>query len=547
MSKESFLIKNYPEEYNYIIQFCLENNINHITFKEKVYLAINQIKELPICKNPDCLKVVSFKNSSLGYNKYCSLKCISSDPDVKKKKEEKSILKYGTKTPAESKVIKEKIIKTNNDKYGLNSPMCLSEIQEKSKKTLLKNYGVDNPSKSVELKQKRVKSFKLSTYKETYKKTSLEKYGVNHPWMDKDIHSKTIDYFYNDYRERINNKITKDFIFIGFEKEISTNLIFECHKCNTKFKILTYQFYYRINSGISICTNCFPISENASITQIEMYNFIKDNYNGSILLDDKSHINPYEIDVYLPDIKIGFEFNGLWWHSSKFKNDNYHLQKIEAAHKSNISLYTIWEDDWNIKRDICKSYILNKLGKSNRIMGRKCHVKEVNYNVSKAFLNNNHFQGDCKSSIRLGLYYNDELVSLMTFSKLRLPMGGRNKEGVYELTRFCNKTFNNVVGGASKLMKYFINTYNPIEVETYSDNLISNGNMYKKLGFEYKHTSNPGYWYVIDGKKEHRFNWRKSKLKKLGADMNKTENEIMEEWGFYKIYNAGNKKWIYKK
>ena len=128
MSKESFLIKNYPEEYNYIIQFCLENNINHITFKEKVYLAINQIKELPICKNPDCLKVVSFKNSSLGYNKYCSLKCISSDPDVKKKKEEKSILKYGTKTPAESKVIKEKIIKTNNDKYGLNSPMCLSEI-----------------------------------------------------------------------------------------------------------------------------------------------------------------------------------------------------------------------------------------------------------------------------------------------------------------------------------------------------------------------------------------------------------------------------------
>jgi hypothetical protein len=547
LSKESYLIKNHIEEYNYIIQFCLENNINDIPFKEKVYLAINETKEVPICKNPNCLKVVSFKNSSLGYNNYCSLKCISSDPDVKKRKEEKSMSKYGTKTPAESKVIKDKIIKTNNDKYGSNSPMCLSEIREKSKKTLLKNYGVDNPSKSVEIKRKRIESFKLSNYIETYKKTSLEKYGVDHPWMNEDIHSKTIDRFYDDYRERINNKISKDFTFIKFEKEMSTNLVFKCHKCDTEFKILTYQFYYRINSHISICTNCFPISENASITQIEMYNFIKENYIGEVLIDDKSHIKPYEIDIYLPDIRIGFEFNGLWWHSSKFKNDNYHLKKIEAAHKNDISLYTIWEDDWNIKRDICKSYILNKLSKSNRIMGRKCLIKEVSYNESKAFLNNNHFQGDCKSSVRIGLYYNNELVSLMTFSKLRLPMGGRNKEGVYELTRFCNKTFNNVVGGASKLMKYFINNYNPVEIETYSDNLISSGNMYEKLGFEYKHTSKPGYWYVIDGKKEHRFNWRKSRLKKLGGDMNKTENEIMEEWGFYKIYNAGNKKWIYKR
>jgi hypothetical protein len=260
-------------------------------------------------------------------------------------------------------------------------------------------------------------------------------------------------------------------------------------------------------------------------------------------------IYPYEIDIYLPKLKIGFEFNGVWWHSNKFKNEKYHLEKIKHSENNNIKLYTIWEDDWNIKREICESFILNKLKKtSNKIYARKCKIKEISYNESKLFLDNNHLQGDCKSSIRLGLYYKNELVNIMTFSKLRLPLQkteeNRNKEKHYELTRYCNKINTNVIGGASKLLKYFINIYEPISIETYSDNLISDGNLYKKIGFKYSHTSKPGYWYLIDGIREHRFNWRKQKLIKLGYDKNKTEEEIMNELGFYRIYNAGNKKWI---
>lgn len=543
MSKQSFLLKNYPDEYDYIITYCVDNNIE-VPFKEKVYLAINRVN-IPVCKN--CNNNVKFKNFTIGYLKYCSNKCVSSNIDIKRIKEEKSLLKYGTKTPAESKIIKDKIIKTNQDRYGYNSPMCSLDIQEKSKKTLLDNYGVDNPNKLPELLKKRIESFKKSNYRESYKKASLEKYGVDHPWKNKEIHNKTINHFYSDYRERINSKINKnDFSFIKFEKEIiTTNLLFNCNKCGNDFKILPFQFYYRVNNKLNICTNCFPISQNASIVQIEMYNFIVENYSGEVLTDYKDAISPYEIDIYLPELNLGFEFNGLWWHSSKFKNENYHFHKKEISKNNNISLYTIWEDDWNIKRDICKSYILNKINKSNKIMARKCKVIEVDYNTSKSFLNNNHLQGDCKSSIRLGLYYKDELMSLMTFSKLRLPMGGRNKEGVYELTRFCNKIFNSVIGGSSKLLKYFLINYRPIEIETYSDNLISDGNMYQKLGFNYIHTSKPGYWYVVNEKREHRFNWRKQRLKSLGYDMNKTESEIMSELGFYKIYNAGNKKWIY--
>ena len=168
-------------------------------------------------------------------------------------------------------------------------------------------------------------------------------------------------------------------------------------------------------------------------------------------------------------------------------------------------------------------------------MGRKTKVMEVDYPTSKKFLDENHLQGDCKSSVRLGLYQNEELVSLMTFSKLRLPIGGKNTEGVYELTRFCNKRFYSIIGGASKLINYFKQKYSPNEIQTYSDNLISNGQLYENLKFEYSHTSDPGYWYVIDGIRSHRYNWRKQKLVEMGYDKNKTENEIMLELGYYKI------------
>lgn len=549
MSKESYVLKNHNLEYDHIIEWCQSNGLIDIRFKEKVYLFINGLRSIPKCKNPECVNLTTFKNSTLGYKDYCSIRCISSDPEVKKKKEEKSLRKFGTKTPSQSKEIKDKIIKTNQQKWGGNSPMSSLGIRQKSKDTLLTNWGVDNPSKSEDILQRRIESFKVSKFKETFKKTSLEKWGVEHPWMNPDIHKKTIDFFYQDYRRRIEEKIDSRFTFKSFKKTPSTVLTFSCGCCGEYFDILPYQFYYRVNSGISICTKCFPISENSSISQIELTNFIKEKYQGEILLNFKDVINPFEIDVYLPDLKIGFEFNGVWWHSEKFKQENYHQKKSELSQSKGIQLITIWEDDWNIKREICHSFILNKLRQTpNKIGARKCVIREVSYNDSKNFLDSNHLQGDCKSSVRLGIHLNDDLVGLMTFSKLRLPLQkkkeSREKADYWELTRFCNKLNYNIVGGASKILKYFIQNWQPKSIETYSDNLISDGGLYESLGFKYQHTSKPGYWYVVDGIRSHRFNWRKQKLVELGYDSSKTESEIMSEIGYWKIYNAGNKKWI---
>jgi len=549
MSKESYLLKTHHKELEYILKWSVDNDIDNIPFKQKVYLCINNINKLPICKNINCYKPTKFKNKTLGYYNYCSNKCIGSDPNIIKQKEQKSLSKWGTKTPAESKIIKDKAIKTNNQRYGHNSPMGNKDIMAKSKKTLLKNWGVDNPNKSSVILKRRIESFKknIDAYKASYKKTSLDRYGVEHPWSNKDIHKKTIDKFYENYKSRIKSHISDDSNseFVDIKKGDKTVLLFNCKECEEHFEILTYQFYWRVNNNRKICTICHPIDSKPSLCELELYDFIKDNYTGTIIQNDRSAINPNEIDVYLPELNLGFEFNGVYWHSDKFKSKNYHLEKYSKCKDIGIRLITIWEDDWNIKKDICKSFILNKLNKSSKIGARKCYIKEITYLESKKFLDDNHLQGDCKSSVRLALILGDEICSLMTFSKLRLALGGKNKEGMWELTRFCNKVHTTVIGGASKLFKYFLNNYEYIEVQSYSDNMISEGDLYEKLDFNYSHTSKPSYWYVVNKIRQHRFNWRKDKLVRQGYDKNKFEHEIMEEMGHYRVWSCGNKKWIY--
>jgi hypothetical protein len=552
--KESYVFKNNPNEYDYIINFCDQYNLSDLPFKQKVFHAINNITERIICKNPNCDKLTNYKNSTLGYNEYCCNKCISSDPNIKNIKIEKSIKKYGTKTPAQSKEIKEKTIKTNKEKYGSNSPMSNIDIQNKSKKTLFKNYGVDNPNKHPELIGKRVESFKnnINQYKESYKKTSIEKYGVEHPWMYAEIHKKAID---NQRESKIKNIeniiIDKLKEYSGYKlisvdnTPIKRNVDIICSNGHS-FTINREQLYNRHKNKLILCTTCNPLYRGISNSELIIHEFIKEFFDGEIILNTREIIKPYEIDIYLPELNIGFEFNGLFWHSEKFRNSEYHLKKWKISKEVGIDVYSIWEDDWMLKEDIVKSFILNKIGKTpNKIYARKCQIKQVSYKDSAKFLNENHLQGDCKSSIRLGLYYNKEIVSIMTFSKLRLPLAQKNKEGAYELTRFCNKTYNSIIGGASKLFSHFIKNYDFKEIHTYSDNMISNGNMYKTLGFENTHISSPGYWYLINDKREHRFNWRKHKLVSMGYDAKKTEEEIMSELGFFRIYNVGNKKWIF--
>jgi hypothetical protein len=521
MSKESFLIKNHKEEYKFIINYCIDNDLFDVSFKEKVYLCLNKLSSVPLCENPNCFKMVKFRNSTLGYIKYCSIKCISSDPNIKKIKEEKSLEKWGTKTPAESNIIKEKIIKTNIAKYGGNSAMCSKDIQRKSKETLMKNWNVDSPSRSKEILEKRVESFKVNIeqYKESYKRTSLERYGVDHPWKNKKIHDKSVL-----ATRAIKLEKTFDIIRRMIPDGYQINSI--CAEtsevnitCDLKHDFISTRsfIYNRARNNSEICTICNPLNSQKSGAEILLVKFIKDIYGGTIIENERNTIGPFEIDIYLPELKLGIEYNGLWWHSSEYREYDYHLIKQKRSIDSGVELITIWEDDWINKPDMIKSFLTYKLGEIKcKIPAKKCKVIELNKKESDLFLEENHWNGKSNSSIRIALVCDSYIVSVMTLKK--------SSEG-YLLDRYCIKKYALVMGGFSKMLNFFVDKYNPSYIINYSDNMYSDGSLYLNFGFDLVSECKPSYSSLVNKNRSHR----------------------LSVGDYPKIWNAGSKKLILKK
>ena len=106
----------------------------------------------------------------------------------------------------------------------------------------------------------------------------------------------------------------------------------------------------------------------------------------------------------------------------------------------------------------------------------------------------------------------------MGFGKLRKCLGSCAKEGNFELHRFASKINNNIIGGASKLLSYFEKTFMPDVIISYSKRDYSDGNLYEKLGFRLDKICDPGFYWIVDGVRKHRFSYRKNNILKNAND-----------------------------
>lgn len=294
-------------------------------------------------------------------------------------------------------------------------------------------------------------------------------------------------------------------------------------------------------------TNLNMVNNFTSKPQLEIYGYIKNELGVECELNNKKVLNGIELDIFIPNKNIAIEYNGLYYHCENMgKNKYYHLNKSELASSKNIKLIHIFEDEWRDKKYIVKLRIRNLLGLNNKsYYARKCKIKEISTIEKDEFLNQYHIEGGDESSIRLGAFINEELVGVMTFSKLRKVLGYKNENNnEYEMVRFTSKS---VIGLASKFLKYFKTNYDVNKIISYADRRwspISDDCIYNKLGFDFIGSTKPNYWYLRNYKyREHRFNFRKDILVKKGADKNKTENQIMSELGYEKIWDCGTFKY----
>lgn len=263
--------------------------------------------------------------------------------------------------------------------------------------------------------------------------------------------------------------------------------------------------------------------------------------------NNRSILNGKELDIYIPSKAVAIEINGSYWHNSLRKDKNYHFEKSLQCEKLGIQLIHIFDFEWlnSTMQQKIKNYLMQKLDiVKNVIYARDTIIKTVSNTDVMMFLNANHLQGYISSSICLGLYYNDILVQLMTFGIPRFS----NKHDI-EIYRLCTLMGTTVVGGASKLFKHFVKSYKPTSIVTYCDFSKFNGNVYEQLGMIFEDYTAPGYKYINHAtlKSMSRLKCTKAKLIEKGwGTEDQTEEQIMTEKGYMKVYDCGNKRYVYR-
>ena len=495
----------------------------------RLYCLENDINELPYCK--ECGKQhSSFKqnpNKTSKYDSYvfcdyCSRHCSRYSNEARQKGMNTTIERYGDhnmKTERGKEEYKNSMIK----KYGVETPMHVPEFAEKC----LKDENGEWRILSDDFKKKQKKTWDIN-YQDGHpmrdpiilskiKENTLERYGVtNH--TQKHISTETLEVL-NDKAE-----LEKLYDQYGYLKGVADSL--GVHQSSVQRAMARL--------GCVIDKKYYSVGEKEVCSFLETLGI---EYEEQHRFDPKDRRK--SCDIFIPEHSLAIEYNGVFWHSTAVKEDKkFHQERSLRFIELGMTPFHIWEDDWNdpIKQEIIKNKIKSKLGFADRVYARKCEVGFVDSNIARVFMEENHIQGKTTASYWIGLYHGDELVACMGFKK-------NQEEGHFDLVRYASSK--SVVGGASKLLKFFKTHVGFKKITTYAHLDYSKGDLYEKTGFKKIHVTPPGLWYVINEKRLRREKFMKHKLHDIleEFDPNLTEKQNMMNHGFFPLYDSGSIKY----
>jgi hypothetical protein len=412
---------------------------------------------------------------------------------VHQKARQTCLKKYGVEHPFQSPEIQQKVEQTNLEHRGTKRPFQSPEVQQKIDQIILEKYGVNNP-------------FQSATLREKYRQTCLSKYGVEWPLQLEQTHAK---------RRQTN-----------FEK-YGVEDVAKLPENRDKLKNWCIENPEKLYS---------PKSE------IELLNWVKSFYLSARKYRDGSH----EIDVFIPDINLGIEHNGLFYHQESRVGQNYHINKTKYFEAKNIRILHIFEHEWKNRQGQVKSFLQSAMGKNEHKIGaRKCalqwssslkDIKEVH-----KFLEDYHIQGQpMNTKYVVKVLYNNDLLAVATFGKHHR----NNSKDSWVLTRFCTKTNYTIQGVLSRISKLASQQIKE-DIVSWADYRLSQGNGYEKAGWVFEELLPPDYFYHRGLKV---FSKQSRQKRTVNTPEGMTERQHAKQDGLERVYDCGKirYKYIYK-
>ena len=415
-----------------------------------------------------------------------------------------------------NKISKTKLNKSDEEKQ---------EQLEKFRKTISEKPIEEEIERRKKLSEKTRKHFEDMTEdeKESFSKKMSDAYSNMSDKKKRERAEKIKSTFYEKYGDDVYKEMNRQ------SAEIRSK------NCMSKYGV---PFYCMIpKAKQSMGGNSMNSKPNQHFKSLLLENNITD-------FEQEYNIGKYSYDFKINDILV--EINPFSTHNSTWspfdsgpKDKKYHYDKTSIANSNGFRCINVW--DWD---DIDK--IISLLTTRETIYARSCEIREVDRLTEIDFINKYHLQGYTKSSINVGLYYKDILVSIMTFGKPRY-----NKNYEYELIRYCSSY--NVIGGAEKIFSYFVKTYEPNSIISYCDLSKFYGKTYEKLHFSLEKISIGKHWYNPETNVHITDNLLRQQGfdrllgKQYGTFGKGTSNEqLMLQHGFVEIYDAGQATYIWK-
>ena len=497
-----------------MLLYC--KDIIDLPFKQIIWHYANQEPNYIKCR---CGKDLNFNRNWLdGYKGGCSAKCAQSDPKVKEARKNTTLKLYGVDNIAKLEETKIATEKTNMSVYGTKSTFQNEEVKQKWKDNIMRKYGVEHV-------------FQLESVKEQSKKTSIEKYGKEYYVQSQEYKDSLTD---NGFIERLrqrnidnhNGRLLKHNIsFINKPNNWSFDL--KSIECGHEFHIIYSMLMHRIRSESVICTLCNKVEYSRSEAEKELSTYIE---SLGFEVENSYKKLGKEIDIFIPKLNIGIEYNDLYWHTEANKGIQSHIKKSNLCDQNNIKLIHIWEDQWLIKKELVKSLLLKELY-PNKTDIVNYSIRNVSKYESTTFLESNSLYGYRNSSIFYGLYVDNTLVSLMGF-KIK-------SNNDWKISTFSDMISQNYDNSFNILKNHFIsnNEFNELTYEidrcwVQQDNIAD---------MELIEDTKPDYYWSDDINR-----YKEYSLRHLTNGI-KDKLEHLYNIGYNRIFDAGLRIYKYKK